>query len=185
MLMAKRSHRHLAMLLFVTAPKEAARVMSSRCAAPHHGSGCFSSPSKEAEYMAATVLPHISNRLASGLGPYMTDGAHRRTGRRAPARAALPASWCLVAEHDGAAAREHAADTHARPRFPRQAPARARSPQLPDALLQGVHPIHPRVHVGETAAVRVERERPPGAVWRSRMKAAASPGSQKPRSSSP
>src|SRR2546423_6285725 len=56
-LMAHRSLRRLATLLPVTAPHQAARMMSSRRAAPHHGSGCFTSPTKEAEYMAATDSP--------------------------------------------------------------------------------------------------------------------------------
>ena len=41
----------------------------------HHGSSCFTALSKEAEYMAATVLPSLfypRATIASRLGPYMT-----------------------------------------------------------------------------------------------------------------
>ncbi len=77
-LMAKRSLRRLATLLSVTAQKEAAGMMSSRCAAPHHGSGCVTSPHREAEYMAATAFPsQPTDSLASGLGPYMTQKSFR------------------------------------------------------------------------------------------------------------
>jgi hypothetical protein len=55
--MANRSFRRLATLRSVTAPQEVIRMMSSRRAAPHQGSGCVTSPTHEAEYMAATVLP--------------------------------------------------------------------------------------------------------------------------------
>src|SRR5579864_7676147 len=74
-LMANRSLRRLATLLSVTARQEVIRMMSSRRAAPHQGSGCVTSPTQEAEYMAATEPPiNIEQQaaLASGLGPYMT-----------------------------------------------------------------------------------------------------------------
>jgi hypothetical protein len=56
-LMANRSFRRLATLLSVTALQEVMRMMSSRRAAPHQGSGCVTPPTHEAEYMAATVFP--------------------------------------------------------------------------------------------------------------------------------
>src|ERR1700682_2163061 len=73
-LMANRSLRRLATLLSVTALPEVIRMMSSRRAAPHQGSGCVTPPTQEAEYMAATVFPSASDHtaLAFGLGPYMT-----------------------------------------------------------------------------------------------------------------
>jgi hypothetical protein len=74
-LMANRSFRRLATLLSVTALQEVMRMMSSRRAAPHQGSGCVTPPTHEAEYMAATVFPSASahTALAFGLGPYMTE----------------------------------------------------------------------------------------------------------------
>jgi hypothetical protein len=56
------------MLPFVTALIEAERMMSSRCAAPHHGSGCSSPPAIEAEYMAATVPPIIKDNYQPCIG---------------------------------------------------------------------------------------------------------------------
>jgi cysteine sulfinate desulfinase/cysteine desulfurase-like protein len=74
-LMANRSLRRLATLRSVTARQEVMRMMSSRRAAPHQGSGCVTPPTHEAEYMAATVFPSASahSALAFGLGPYMTE----------------------------------------------------------------------------------------------------------------
>src|SRR5690242_14242700 len=73
-LMANRSFRRLATLLSVTARPEVMRMISSRRAAPHQGSGCLTTPTHEAEYMAATVFPSAAahTALAFGLGPYMT-----------------------------------------------------------------------------------------------------------------
>src|ERR1700737_5187318 len=73
-LMANRSLRRLATLLSVTALPEVIRMMSSRRAPPHQGSGWVTPPTQEAEYMAATVFPSASDHtaLAFGLGPYMT-----------------------------------------------------------------------------------------------------------------
>src|SRR5712664_1718609 len=82
-LMANRSLRRLATLLSVTALQEVIRMMSSRRAAPHQGSGCVTPPTQEAEYMAATVFPSASDHtaLAFGLGPYMTAKARMNWGR--------------------------------------------------------------------------------------------------------
>jgi hypothetical protein len=60
-LMANRSLRRLATLRSVTARPEVMRMMSSRCAAPHQGSGCVTPPTNEAEDMAATEPPITSN----------------------------------------------------------------------------------------------------------------------------
>src|SRR5713226_5433567 len=90
-LMANRSLRRLATLLSVTALQEVIRMMSSRRAAPHQGSGCVTPPTQEAEYMAATVFPSASDHtaLAFGLGPYMTDRGLRGVIGRTPSELSL------------------------------------------------------------------------------------------------
>src|SRR5712692_2235152 len=93
-LMANRSLRRLATLLSVTALQEVIRMMSSRRAAPHQGSGCVTPPTQEAEYMAATVFPSASDHtaLAFGLGPYMTEGQRtKRAIRMFGSETSLPA----------------------------------------------------------------------------------------------
>src|ERR1700680_2004199 len=57
-------------------PNQVTRMISSRRAAPHQGSGWLTSPTQEAVYMAATEPPiniEPQAALASGLGPYMTE----------------------------------------------------------------------------------------------------------------
>src|SRR6516165_2305193 len=64
----------------------------------------------------------------------------------------------LVRENDRATCGEHAADAMAH-RNCRIRHLRRRNPaHLPHALLQRVHAVHARMHVGETAAIGVERQ---------------------------
>jgi hypothetical protein len=66
------------MLFFVTAQREADRMMSSRCADPHQGSSCVPALTKEAEYMAATVFPSLAQSL-----PSIYDSKRDRVGKSA------------------------------------------------------------------------------------------------------
>src|SRR6185437_13129852 len=82
--------------------------------------------------------------------------SHRRAVRR-EARTTL---WRLIAEDDRPRRREHPAHAMA-DRDLRTLHLRRRDPaHLPHAFLQRVHPVHARVHIRQSAAVGVQRQRP-------------------------
>ncbi len=91
----------------------------------------------------------------------------------------------LVAEDDRAGRGEHAADAVA-DRDLRAGDLRRRdAAHLPHALLQRVHPVHAGVHIRQSAAIGVQRQRSARRGVAAGDERAASPFGRKPRSSSP